>query len=137
MIRFMNVLESLYKVKTNTVLMRKLLLIVAGEVIFYAGIFYLTYQALHFNVSYLSSLIVGSLSLYSLLIRITPASFGFYEATVVYTTKILNLSVANGLLVAMTTRIVNMVWVFILGPAFSYFMIIAPRRTDLLPKSGK
>ncbi len=124
LIHLKNVLESLYLIKTNIPLMRQLLMIVTMEVLLFSTIFFLAYRALNFPVSFPSSMIAAALSLYSLLIRVTPASFGFYEATVIYTTKLLSLTIANGLMVAMVTRVVNIVWVFALAPFFSYFLIL-------------
>lgn len=121
-------LQSFYLVKTNTQLMRQLLIIVILEVLISSAIFFCAYRALHFSVSYFSAMVTNALSLYALLIRITPASFGFYEGSIVYTTKLINLTVANGLLVAMVTRLVSMIWVLALGPVFSFILIGRPAK---------
>lgn len=137
LIHLNRVLHSFYFIKTDNNLMRKLLVIVLSEVILFSAIFFFAYRALHFPVSYLTSMIAAALSLYSLLIRITPASFGFYEAMVIYTTKLADLTVANGLLVAMVTRVVSMIWVFALWPLFGYFLLFGRRKHSFLQKPPK
>lgn len=122
-VKFMGLMESFYQVKGNRWLLKRLFTIVIIEFIISVAIFYFAYRAFDFPVSYLNSMVVSALSLYALLFRVTPASFGFYEGSIVYTAKLLNLTVANGLLVAMVTRLVNMIWVFLLGPIFGFFML--------------
>lgn len=121
--KFVGLMESFSQLKNNRSLLEKLFVSVVVEFFISVAIFYFVYRALNLPITYLNAMVVAALSLYALLFRITPASFGFYEASIVYTTKLLNLTVANGLLVAMVTRLTNMVWVFVLGPIFSYFIL--------------
>jgi uncharacterized protein (TIRG00374 family) len=130
-LKFAGLLESFHQIKSNRWLLKRLFVIVIIEFIISVALFYFSYLAFNFQVTFLNSMVVAALALYALLFRITPASFGFYEGSIVYTTRLLNLTVANGLLVALMTRLVNMIWVFILGPIFGFFLLNRQKPKDL------
>lgn len=120
--RFLGVINSFYSVKKNRALMLELTWLNIVSFILTALIFYFSYRALHFDISFYNVLTVSALSAYMLLIRITPASFGIYEGIIVYSTTMLGLTIANGLVVAAITRLVSLVWILILGPFFGYIL---------------
>lgn len=126
--RFLGIINSFYEIKTNKILMRQLAWLTILSFLSGSLIFYFSYQALHFNVTFFNSLTVAALSNYTLLIRITPASFGIYEGIIVYSTYMLNLTIANGLMVAAITRLVSLAWILTLGPYFSYILLYKKKR---------
>lgn len=88
-----------------------------------ALMFYFAYLTFGFKITFMDSFLPTALTLYSSLIRLVPASLGFYEIAVVYPSQILGLSTAEGFSVAFLTRIVSFFWIFVLGLIFSYILI--------------
>jgi uncharacterized membrane protein YbhN (UPF0104 family) len=85
-------------------------------------LFFLAFQIVGIKIPFIFAFIPNCLSDYSFVIRILPASFGFYEGAVVYSTKILNATVTQGLLVAEIVRAANFGWLIIFGPIFGLFL---------------
>lgn len=113
------IFESLKQFKEHPSIIYKLILITLMELLFFTLIFYFSYQALNLKVSLGESFLVAGLSDYAFFVRLLPASFGFYEGAVVYTSHFLGLDVAQGLVVAALTRVVMIFWAFTLGTIFS------------------
>lgn len=88
-----------------------------------ALIFYFAYLTFGFKITFMDSFLPTALTLYSSLIRLVPASLGFYEIAVIYPSRILGFSAAEGFSVAFLTRIVSFFWIFALGLIFSYILI--------------
>lgn len=86
-------------------------------------IFYFSFRAFNFNISFIDAFIPACLSAYSLFIRILPASIGAYEGAVVIAANFFGFTAHQGLIVTALTRITIIVWVFSLGPIFSFILM--------------
>lgn len=118
-----NVFKSWQKYIKHPDLLRRLLVITFWQFLLNSLIFYLAYLTFGFKLTFIDSFLASALSLYSSVIRLVPASLGFYEISVVYPSRILGLSVADGLAVSAVTRFAVMLWTFALGIVFSYILI--------------
>ncbi|MCL5407047.1 MAG: flippase-like domain-containing protein [Patescibacteria group bacterium] len=117
------VFESLKQFKEHPSIIYKLILMTLMELLFFTLIFFFSYQALNLKVSLGESFLVAGLSGYAFFIRLLPASFGFYEGAVVYTSHFLGLDVTQGLMVAALTRVGMIFWAFTLGVIFSLIIL--------------
>lgn len=120
---FSNVITSWHRVKRDRILVKQIFLLTFFEFLIFASIFYFGFRTFGFQISYFSSFLPASLSLYVLYISFVPAALGFYEAAVVYSSKIIGLTVVQGLSVGFLTRAVIMFWTFALGLIFIYILI--------------
>lgn len=107
----------------NKDILKKLFVLTFYQFIVTALMFYFAYLTFGFKITFIDSFLPTTLSLYSSVIRLVPASLGFYEAAVVYPSKVMGLSIAQGLLVSTLTRVVTMFWTFALGLIFSYILV--------------
>lgn len=116
---FGRIIESFEKIKRHPGIIQKLIVITLVELVIFNLIFYLSYQALNLKVTLGESFITAGFSDYAFFVKLLPASFGFYEGAVVYSSRFLGLNVPQGLMVAAITRIVMIFWAFTLGAIFS------------------
>ncbi len=64
-----------------------------------------------------------TISTFSVLVAITPAGLGIGEAIAVFSGLIIGITPAQSLSVAIMGRVVGAVYIFILGPIFSYILL--------------
>ncbi len=121
--RINSIMESWYKMRNNRNLLKQIIILTLIEFLSFALIFHYAFKALNLNIPFIGTFIVTCLSDYSFFIRIAPASFGTYEASIIYSTKVFGFTIADGLLVAGIVRIISMFWLFSLGPIFSYLLM--------------
>lgn len=126
--RLVGVINSFYKIKKNKKLMWQLTFLNFVSFLLSTLIFFFSYKALNFNINFSNILTVSALSAYTLLVKITPASFGIYEGIIVYSTRMLNLTIADGLTIAAITRLVSLVWIILLGPYFGYILFYKKKK---------
>jgi len=121
--KILAVWQSWHKIRSNVNLVFKLLGLMAAQFTLTAVMFYLTYKLTNNSVSFAQSFLPTSLSSFSAIFRLTPASIGVYEGLIVYSTYVFNLTVSEGLIVAAVTRLATMFWGLTLGPIFLYLLI--------------
>lgn len=117
------VVNSWYELRKNKELLTELIRLIFWQSIISAVIYFMAFRTFNFYISFTDSFLPACLSSYSLFIRILPASFGAYEGAVVMAAKFLGYSVAQGLLVSGLSRLSIMVWVFTLGPIFTFMLM--------------
>ena len=86
-------------------------------------IFYFCYQVYGFRVNFADTFLPNCLGLYSFFVRLVPGNIGIFELAVVYPSKVLGLTIAQGLSVSAVNRLANIVWTFALGLIFSYILV--------------
>lgn len=118
-----NAINTWHDIKKNTSVVFKLLLIVLLHAFLSILIIFFAFRAFSVNISLTQAMIIASLSILSMLIGITPGSLGINEAVIVFSSRLFQITTAQGLLVATLRRIVVLFWVFTLGPIFSYILI--------------
>ncbi len=109
-------------------ILQALFVITFWQFIFSALMFYFGYLAFGFKITFVESFLPTALSLYSSVIRLVPGSFGFYEFAVVYPSKVVGLSITQGIAVSAITRLATMFWTFALGIIFSYILLRKGKR---------
>lgn len=133
--RFKGIIDSWYRVKKDTEMVKRLTLIILLNFLFNFLIFYLSMKILNIEVSFLSALLPTSLSVYSVIFRMTPASLGFYEGLVIYASRALSLTTTQALMVAILTRIAILFWAVALGLIFAYFLLYKKGRNKKIKRS--
>ena len=118
-----DLLESWYAVRKNHALIWRLTWLTLVEFLLYSMMFWFGYRAFGLGVGLVQSFVPACLSDYSLVIRLTPASFGLYEGSVVYSAKLVGVTVAQSLLVVGLLRVATILWIFTTGPIFSYVLM--------------
>jgi uncharacterized membrane protein YbhN (UPF0104 family) len=109
-------------VKNDRVLLAKLVVYTLVNVSLNALGFWVAYDALGSSVPFRSALLIGMLTSFSLLIRITPGNLGIQEALIGLSSGLLGIGAGQGLLVALLVRGATMVPTFTLGPIFSFLL---------------
>jgi uncharacterized membrane protein YbhN (UPF0104 family) len=84
--------------------------------------FWIAYDALGSRVSFRSALLVGMLTSFSLLIRITPGNLGIQGAIASLSSGLLGAGAGQGLLAALLIRGATLIPAFTLGPIFSFLL---------------
>lgn len=95
-----------------------------------AFIFFLCYRLYGFRINFADSFLANTLGLYSFFIRLVPGNLGIFELAVVYPSKILGLTVAQGLSVSAVNRLANITWTFTLGLLFGYILVKPHRKVE-------
>jgi uncharacterized protein (TIRG00374 family) len=93
--------------------------------LFFAG------QFLGFDVTLLGTLIISSLTLYAVLINITPGALVIKEAIISFGALALDYDASVGLTIAILDRAVSLFWVFSLGVIFTFFIVRPHLKKDV------
>lgn len=109
-------------IKNDKFLLTRLVLYTLINILLNAFSFWLSYLALEANVPFLSILLVSLLTSFSVLINITPGNLGVREAIVTFSSGLLGIGAAEGLLAALLIRAATILVAFTLGPIFSYLL---------------
>lgn len=117
------ILISWHEYLKDKEIINKLLAITFWQFLATALTFYFAYLAFGFRITFLDSFFATTLSLYSSVIRLVPASLGFYEAAITYPSRVLGFSIADGLAVSAITRAATIFWTFTLGGIFGYILL--------------
>lgn len=115
-------LEGWMEVKSDQVLIAKLVAYTLVNILLSGFSFWIAYDALGSRISFRSALLLGLLTSFSLLIRITPGNLGIQEAVVSLSSGLLGIGTGPGLLVALLVRAATLVLAFTLGPIFSFLL---------------
>ena len=118
-----NAINTWHEIKKSTSVVFKLLLIVLLHAFLNILIIFSAFRAFSLNVPLTQTMIIASLSILSMVIGMTPGSLGINEAVIVFSSRLFQITTAQGLLVATLRRIVILFWIFTLGPIFSYILI--------------
>ncbi len=120
---FIWIINNWNKMKKNWRLLIKLSLNDFFSLLNYSIRIFFIFYILSNKISFTSGILISLLTLFSLIIGLTPASIGVKEALIVYSTTVIGKSINLGILVAAIDRGVSIVYVFILGGIFSYLLL--------------
>ena len=81
------------------------------------------FRVIGIEITIMQAIFVSSIAAFSLWIGITPASLGIQEALTVFSAVAIGLSASETLFAAIIGRLVSSVFLFILGPIYSYYML--------------
>lgn len=134
-----NSLNMWHEMKKTTSVVFKMLLIALLHAFLNILIISFAFSSFSLKVSLAQAMVISSLSVLSIFIGITPGSLGINEAVIVFSSRLFQITPAQGLLVATLRRIVILFWVFTLGPIFSYILIRRGKQfisEELTPSRG-
>lgn len=123
MFRVVNVLESWYELKRQPKLILNIFLSTGVNVISSILIYFLAFHALGLNVSVVQASLPAAMGDYGGYIKILPGAVGFYEASIIYSAKVLGSTPAQGLIVAGIVRVAGNFWAISLGLIFSLLLV--------------
>ncbi len=115
-------LEGWALMKSDFGLLSRLVVLALANIVLNALSFWLACQALGFTISFFAAALVSLMAVFSVVVKVTPANLGIYEAMVSFTAPLVGLAVGEGLVVALLLRGATVVPVFLLGPCFSYLL---------------
>jgi len=108
--------------KNDSGLLIQMVVLALANIILSVVSFWFACRALGFSVSFLAAAIVSLVAVFSVVVKVTPANLGVYEAMVCFAAPLVGLTVGEGLIAAILLRGVAIVPVFSLGPCFSYML---------------
>ena len=122
-LRWLNsVLESWWIIRSDSALVRRLVILSTSGIVLYGLRLYTAYHALGYQVPIEYCLLIAPLASMSMVLSILPAGLGAREAVVGLASDLLGLGLSSGVYAAALDRAVSMVWVFVLGSVFSYIL---------------
>lgn len=117
-----SVLESWWTVRSDSALVRRLMILSTLGIVLYGLRLYTAYHALGYQVPIEYCLLIAPLASMSMVLSILPAGLGVRETVVGLASDLLGLGFSSGAYAAALDRAVSMVWVFMLGTVFSYIL---------------
>ncbi len=115
-------LQGWVLIRRDWSLLIKLALLSLINILLHGYSLWITYNALGFNTPFSAALLIGMMSMFSILVNITPANFGIQETFISLSSTLLGLDPGQSLLVALIIRVTTMIPIFLLGPLFSYIL---------------
>jgi uncharacterized membrane protein YbhN (UPF0104 family) len=109
-------------VKNDRLLLTKLVAYTLVNVFLNGLSLWIAYDALGSRISFRSALLIGLMTSFSLLVRITPGNLGIQEAVVSLSSGLLGIGTTQGLLAALLIRGATVVPAFTLGPVFGFLL---------------
>jgi uncharacterized membrane protein YbhN (UPF0104 family) len=109
-------------VKSDPSLMARLVSYALFNILLTAFSFWVAYDALGSRVSFRAALLIGLLTSFSLLIKVTPGNLGIQETAISLSSGLLGIGIGQGLLVALLIRAATLLLLFTLGPIFSFLL---------------
>jgi len=123
--KFEQIINNWKKMKKNYRLLIRLTLNDFFSLLNYSIRIFLAFYILGDKIPFISSVLISLVTLFSLIIGLTPASIGVKEALIAYSTTVIGKSFGLGIAVATIDRIIALIYVFFLGGLFSYILLIS------------
>ena len=109
-------------IKNDKSLLIKLIIYSLINIVLNGFLFLVAYNATGCTIHFTIALLVSLLSVFSLLIRITPGNFGIQEAIISLSSEMVGAGAGIGLLVSLLIRAASLIPAFTLGPIFSFML---------------
>jgi len=119
-------LEGWAMVKNDRRLLAKLIAYTLANILLNGFSFWVAYRALGFPIFFAEAVLIGLLTVFSILVNVTPGNFGIQEAIISLSSGVLGAGAGQGLLVALLIRGATLVWAFTLGPIFAFLLTREP-----------
>ena len=81
-------------------------------------LFFLAYQSIGVDISFLRALVISLITVFSLIINITPGNFGVQEVIISMASSSLGQGTGEGLVVSLIIRATSLILIFTFGPIF-------------------
>lgn len=121
--RIIKVINGWHMIKNNKKIIKVSFLVMIAQLVLSAIATSITYSMFSINVSFVKALYLACLGSFSILVGITPAGLGISEAIAVFSAIVIGISPTQSLPVAIFSRVLGTIIIFILGPIFSYILI--------------
>lgn len=115
-------IEGWNLIKSDGQLLFRLMIYTLINIALNSASIWMAYAALGYPIFFRNALLVGLLTFFSLLIRITPGNLGIQEAIVSFSSGLFGFDTGLGLLAALLMRGCTLIWVFTFGPIFSFIL---------------
>jgi uncharacterized membrane protein YbhN (UPF0104 family) len=109
-------------IKGDHTLIVRLSLCTMMNILLGGAMYQVAYRSCGLAVPFDSSLLVGLLASFSILVNLTPGNFGIQEAIVAVTSALLGMGAAYGVIVSLLLRLMGLLVAFTFGAAFSYVL---------------
>jgi uncharacterized membrane protein YbhN (UPF0104 family) len=109
-------------IKNDKALLVKLITCSLINIILNGFLFLAAYSATGSAAPFTTALLVSLLSVFSILVRITPGNFGIQEAIISLSSEMAGAGAGIGLLVSLLIRAASLIPAFTLGPIFSFLL---------------
>ena len=109
-------------IKNDKSLLIKLITCSLINIVLNGFLFLVAYKATGCTIHFTIALLVSLLSVFSLLVRITPGNFGIQEAIISLSSEMVGAGAGIGLLVSLLIRAASLIPAFTLGPIFSFLL---------------
>ena len=116
------ILEEWKTLRKKRNLIIKLILLDLALILVFSVRLFLAAQFLGTPLPFLSILIIVSLSLFSVLLNVTPGALVVKEAIISFSAAALSFSFYDSLTVSLLDRAISMVWIFLMGIIFSFYL---------------
>ncbi len=126
--------------KSNPVLLGKLILLTLANILLGSSSLWLAFDALGYPIPGLDAILLNLLQAFSLLVSITPGNLGVQEIVVSLSSGLLGHGLGAGLLAALLIRVVTVLFILTHGPLFSYLLskeLVAPRSMNQIGGEGR
>ncbi|MEJ2356045.1 MAG: hypothetical protein P8Y62_09150, partial [candidate division WOR-3 bacterium] len=118
-----NTIESWKKLRSNTILLVKLIFLeILGSILFAFWMFF-SYHVLGFNINFPNAFLAGIACQMSYFFKITPGNLGIRESLVGFVSQITEIGFAEGVTVTLLQRAISTVGFSVLGLIASIFII--------------
>jgi len=121
--KIINVFRSWSELKKEPGIIRKLFFTTGLNLVSSIFIYFFILRSLGLNISYPEAFLPAALGDYGAYIRILPASFGFFEGGVIFSSQVIGASTAQAVLAAALVRIIVISWTIVLGLFFAWVLI--------------
>jgi len=112
--------EGLIMLTQDKKLLIKIIFLIVLNNLIIGLAFFVGYQSIGIEILFPQALIISLITVFSLLINITPANLGIQEGVVSFASSTLNIGVSEGLIVALIVRGITMILIFTIGPYFLF-----------------
>ncbi|HLC38593.1 MAG TPA: lysylphosphatidylglycerol synthase transmembrane domain-containing protein [Patescibacteria group bacterium] len=121
--KFILAINCWHKIRKNY----KLVLLLSGfsllNMFLSSMIYYLGFRVFHIDITYFKAIFISTVAALSVLINLTPGALGIKEALVIISARIINVTSAEAIIVAVAERAIAMIILFTLGPIFSHLLL--------------
>lgn len=121
--KFIQVANGWHIVRKQGKIVTYLSLITVFQLVINAVTLMISYHIFNIGLPFDKALFLVSISSFGILLAITPSGLGIAEAIAVFTGLIIGIAPAQSLSVAILGRVVGAIYIFILGPIFSYILL--------------
>ncbi|HPQ42878.1 MAG TPA: lysylphosphatidylglycerol synthase transmembrane domain-containing protein [Syntrophales bacterium] len=118
-----NIIDGWVLIKADRILILKLVIYSLIGILLNGLSFWIAFTALaDFPVSFGAVFLISLLSIFSILLNLTPSNFGIQEAIISLTSGMFGIGTSLGLMASLLIRVASLIPIFTMGPVFSFIL---------------